>query len=64
MISTSSPGSPSRLRTICVAACSSTSGGGPLMSYPQTMSHSCHGLIMRTTPAPIPPTFDRGWITQ
>jgi hypothetical protein len=28
------------------------------------MSHSCHGRIMRTSPAPMPPTFEPGWITQ
>jgi hypothetical protein len=64
VISTWRSGIPRRLRTICVAAASSTTGGSSLMSYPQTMSHSFQGRTMRTRPAPMPPTFDPGWMTQ
>ncbi len=47
-----------------MAAASSTTGGGCVMSYPQTISHSFQGRTIRTSPAPIPPTFEPGWITQ
>ena len=55
---------PRRFLTISFAFSSSTTGGGWLMSYPQTISHSFHGRIMRTRPAPMPPTLEPGWMTQ
>lgn len=52
------------MRTIWRASSSETSGVPWAMSKPHTISHSFHGLTMRTRPAPMPPTFAPGESTQ